>query len=100
WLATVGNNKGEIHGGNRPAKSIIQSGVIRRATRHVERVVLDVLAVVLKRDPGRCSLVPQMALLLVGNRIAAVGGVVAEPVRRLDVIGVGSHGLDDPVVTV
>ena len=58
-----------------------------------ERVVLDVLAVVLKRDAGLYSLVPQVARLLVSNRFAAVGGIVAEPVRRLDVVGVGRHGL-------
>ena len=41
-----------------------------------------------------------MAFRLIGNGIAAVGGVVAEPVRRLDVVGVGRNGLRDPVVTV
>src|SRR5271165_7525450 len=71
-----------------------------RAGRRQEAVVLDVLAVILKRDAGLYSPVPQVARLLVGNRIAAVGGVVAEPVRRLDVVGVGRHGLDNPVVTV
>ena len=71
-----------------------------RSVRLQERVVLDVLAVVLKRDVVLYSLIPQMAGLLVGKRFAAVGGVVAEPVRRLDVVGVRSHGLRDPVVTV
>ena len=66
----------------------------------VEGVVLDVLAVVLERDAGLGGHIPQVPDLLVGNRIAAVGGIVAEPVRRLDVVGVGSHGLHDPVVTV
>ena len=68
--------------------------------RRVEGVVLDVLAVVLERDAGLGSHVPQVALLLVGNRIAAVGGVVAEPVGRLNVVRVGRHGLHDPVVAV
>ena len=74
--------------------------ISRSATRHGERVVLDVLAVVLHPDAGRGRHIEQVALLLISNRIAAVGGIVAEPVRRLDVVGVGRHGLDDPVVTV
>ncbi len=36
-----------------------------------ECVVLDVLAVILERDARRYSLVPQVPLLLVGNRVAA-----------------------------
>src|SRR5208282_552234 len=44
-----------------------------RTVRLVERVVFDVLAVVLKRDFVLGSLIPQMAGLLVGKRLAAVG---------------------------
>ena len=41
-----------------------------------------------------------VAYRLVGDGIAAVGGIVAKPVGRLDVVGVGRHGLNDPVVSV
>ena len=72
----------------------------RSATRHGERVVFHVLAVVLHPEADYVPLVEQVALPLISNRIAAVGGVVTEPVRRLDVVGVGSDGLHDPVVTI
>ena len=41
-----------------------------------------------------------MAYLLVRDGIATVGRIVTYPVRRLNVVGVGRHGLDDPVVSI
>ena len=84
----------------RPARLAAIGDDRRGATRRVEGILLDILAVVLQRDAGAYSAVPQVSSFLVRNRIAAVGGVIAEPIRRLDVVGVGCHGLHDPVVTV
>ena len=72
-----------------------------RAVRLQERIVLDVFAVDLHRQTGGRRFREQEALVLIGQCIAGVSArIAADPVRRLDVVGVGRHALGDPLVTV
>src|SRR6202044_1173317 len=72
-----------------------------RPVRLQERIVLDVFAVNLQRQTGGRRFREQEALGLIGECIAAVPAwITADPVGRLDVVGVGRHALLYPLVTV
>ncbi len=63
-----------------------------RPVRLQERIVLDVFAVDLHRQTGGRRFREQETLVLIGKRIAGVSaGIAADPVRRLDVVGVRRH---------
>ena len=91
-----------------PASKLLRVGVelaparlAGRPIRLQERIVLDVFAVDLHRQTGGRRFREQEALVLIGECIAGVPAwIAADPVRRLDVVGVGRHALGDPLVTV
>src|SRR5271165_5634533 len=66
-----------------------------------KEIVFDIFAVDLHRKTGSHSLLEQEALLRVGEGIAGVSArVAAHPVRRLYVVRIWRHRLDDPLVAV
>jgi hypothetical protein len=92
----------------RPSLEALRVGVklapARLAGRPVRlqlRIVLDVFAVDLHRQTGGLRFREQAALFLIGKRIAGVPAWIApDPVRRLDVVGIGAPCLLDPLVTI